>query len=346
MGTETSQWYNTNILVGYEDQRGKAWHYKASEQGEESNHYAGAVPVEDIRRRIFNYTAESAPVFMRVPATIEDFDGVDDDGKPYKMVQLDDRQAIYHSNTLECFNIFKDSYKSHQFETLITMAENLIDDDINVGSAGILKGGAIGWLSIEQPESVEVLEGFSIRPHLLLTTSHNGTLATTIKPVTTFVVCDNTHVAALSEDGNQFKARHSKYSDMRISTVQEALGFVHRMTDTLTEELSRLSEWKVSDEQWRKVVDQLAPMPDVNEVTPTVFTKAQNKRNAIFGLYKEDARVAPWAGSALGVLQAFNTYNHHFGTTVEKRTERNMMNVLNGKTEQADSRVLKALASV
>jgi phage/plasmid-like protein (TIGR03299 family) len=346
MSSEDSAWLNQNILVGYKLQRGTAWHYKESDQGDEPNHYDGAIPVEDVRRRLFNYTANSAPVFMRVPATLDDFDGVDEEGMPFKMVQLDDRQAIYHSRTLECFNIFKDSYRTHQFDSLITMAENLIDDSINVGSAGILKGGAVGWLSIEQPESIEILDGFSVRPHLLLTTSHNGTLATTIKPVTTFVVCDNTHMMALGEDGRQFKARHSKYSDMRISSVQEALGFVHRMTDDLTAELTRLQAWSVTDEQWRKVVDKLAPMPDVNEVSATVATKAQNKRNAIFGLYKDDERVAPWAGTALGVLQAFNTYNHHFGSTVAKRTERNMMNVLNGKTEQADNEVLKTLASV
>ena len=72
-----------------------------------------------------------------------------------------------------------------------------------------------------------------------LTTSHNGTLATTIKPVNTFVVCDNTHVAALSEDGSQFKARHSKYSNLKITNVREALGFVHMMDDEIEREIKK-----------------------------------------------------------------------------------------------------------
>lgn len=346
MSRETSEWLNRNVLVGHTDQRGNAWHYKESDQGDEPNHYTGAIPLEDVLRRLFYWTANSAPVFMRVPATLDDADGIDDDGKPFKMIQLADRQAIYHGETLECFNIFKDSYRSHQFTELTNIAQNLIDDDINIGSAGLLKNGAIGWVSIEKPESVEILDGFSVRSNILLTTSHNGTLATTIKPVNTFVVCDNTHVAALSEDGSQFKARHSKYSNLKITNVREALGFVHMMDDEIEREIKRLSEWKVNDDKFKKVVEKLVPIPDVNETSQTVVTKATTKRNAIIGLYKEDPRVAPWNGTALGVLQAFNTYNHHNGADKAKQTERNMMNVLNGKTEKADSQVLKVLASV
>ena len=49
MGMETTEWYNTQILVGMTDQRGNAWHYKKDAQGDEPNHYAGAIPVEDLR---------------------------------------------------------------------------------------------------------------------------------------------------------------------------------------------------------------------------------------------------------------------------------------------------------
>jgi phage/plasmid-like protein (TIGR03299 family) len=343
MSTETANWLNNNVLVGYKTERGTAWHYRASEQGDEPNHYDGAIPIEDVRRRLFNFTAASAPVFMRVPCSIEDATGMDDDGNPFKMVQLEDRQAIYHSRTEKCFNIFKDGYQSHQFDQLLDIAQNMIDDDINIGSAGLLKEGAIAWVSIETPESIEVLEGFSVRSSILLTTSHNGTLATTIKPVDTFVVCDNTHIQALGEDSAQFKARHSKNSSIKISSVNEALGFVHAMSDGIAEEVRRLSEWKVTDDQFKKIVEHLAPIPDVNESSATAVTKAENRKNAIIGLYKDDARVSPWKGSALGVLQAFNTYNHHNLADKAKQAERNMINVLNGKTEQADNKVLTAL---
>ena len=346
MSTETSEWLNQNVLVGYTETRGNAWHYRASDQGEESNHYESAIPLEDVKRRLFHWQAESCPVFIKVGSTIDDATGIDDEGNPFKMVQVEDRQAVVHGTTKKVFNIFKDGYKTHQFDTLLDMASNIIDDSINIGSAGLLKDGAIGWVSIEMPESIEVVEGFSVRSHLILTTSHNGTLATTIKPVDTFVVCDNTHVQAMSEDGAQFKARHSKYSNMKITNVKEALGFVHRLTESASVEVNRLVDWKVTDDQFKRIIANLCAIPNLEDSSQTAVTKAENRRSAIVNLYKEDSRVAPWAGTALGVLQAFNTYNHHFGGDVAKRTERNMMNVLSGKTEQSDNNVLKVLASV
>jgi hypothetical protein len=44
MSTETMQWLNQNTLIGYSDQRGHAWHYRASDQGDEPNHYPVPVP--------------------------------------------------------------------------------------------------------------------------------------------------------------------------------------------------------------------------------------------------------------------------------------------------------------
>ena len=38
MSQETLAWLNTNVLVGFTDKRGIAWHYRASEQGSEPNH--------------------------------------------------------------------------------------------------------------------------------------------------------------------------------------------------------------------------------------------------------------------------------------------------------------------
>lgn len=346
MSAETMEWLNSNILVGYTDERGNAWHYRADLQGDEANHYNGAIPVEDIRRRLFSWKAISAPVFVRVPATIEDASGVDDEGNPYKFIQAKNRQAILRDDTNDLMEIFKDGYRSHQYdEWLIQNLANIVDDEINFGSAGLLKNGAVAFVSLEMPESVEVISGFSVRPHLLATTSHNGQLATTYKSVSTFVVCDNTHAMAMSENTSQFKARHSKNSGMRIQSARDALGIVHKMTDDIVAEVLALSAHKVSETEFLSVLDALAPIPTDEDTAKSALTKAENKRDEIVALYNGDSRVAPWKGTALGVLQAFNTYNHHVAGRASNRAERNMMNALMGKTEQSDRKVLALLGA-
>jgi hypothetical protein len=62
---------NINTLIGNTDARGHAWHYRAEDQGEQSNHYPGPIPIEDVRRRLCCWTAQSRPLAVEVPATVE-----------------------------------------------------------------------------------------------------------------------------------------------------------------------------------------------------------------------------------------------------------------------------------
>ena len=63
MSAETSTWLNTQTLIGFTDQRGHAWHYRADDQGDEPNHYPGAVPIADVGRRLFGWDAGTAAVY-------------------------------------------------------------------------------------------------------------------------------------------------------------------------------------------------------------------------------------------------------------------------------------------
>lgn len=344
MSKETSQWLNQNVLVGFTAQRGHAWHYKASEQGVEPNHYDGAIPVEDVRRRLFYWQAEASPVFVKAP--ILNDSGHHNGGTHFKVVE--DRKAILRSDNGDVLGMFKDSYAIHQYdEWLLNTVANIIDDsNLQIGSAGLLRGGGVAWVSVEMPETIKTKEGFPVRPHLLATTSHNGTLASTFKRVVTAVVCDNTLAGALGEDGSQFKTRHSKYSDSRIQSIRDAIGIVHSMADDVIAEIERLSSITVSNAEWDAIVDRLVPVGMDGDSRPQAVSRAQNKQEAIRHMYKYDERCAPWQGTALGALNCFNTFYHHITGKDESRVERNAMNALNGKTDDFDRQVLEIIKDV
>lgn len=61
-------------LIGFTDRRGHAWHYRAGAQGGEPNHYPGAIPVDDVRRRLFGWTVLEGDITST--ATLLDADGV------------------------------------------------------------------------------------------------------------------------------------------------------------------------------------------------------------------------------------------------------------------------------
>jgi phage/plasmid-like protein (TIGR03299 family) len=324
--------------VGFTSKRGNAWHYKATDQGIEPNHYEQAIPVEDVRRRLFNWQAVEAPVFVQVP----------DNAGVNRYIEQTDRKAIVRNDTYDTLGMFKDSYQIHQYnEWLIGTISNIIDDsNLQIGSAGLLRNGGVAWVSIEMPETVQTKAGFEFRPHLLGTTSHNGTLATTFKRTVTAVVCDNTLAGALGESGSEFKTRHSKFSNGRIQDIRDALGIIHTMADEVSLEIERLSSLTVTQSEWDAIVERLVPVSIGDDARPQAVSRAQNKQELIRHLYKNDPRCAPWVGTGLGVLQAFNTWTHHYSGKDESRVERNAMNALNGKTDEFDRQVLRIMNDV
>lgn len=334
MSRESYNWLNTQTLIGFTEKRGTAWHYRVEEQGDESNHYPGAIPVEDVLRRLFDFQVLSA----EITATALTPDGVVSVIDP-------DRQATMHSKTGHIFGVFKRGYEIHQpKEWLLDQVAALIDDDVQIGSAGNLKQGAVSWVSIEVPENIVTPSGVEFRPHLVASTSHDGTLATTYKRSAQLVVCDNTLAAALQGQGETFKVKHSRYSALKLQTARDALNIIHTLADDFSAQVEALCATKVSEAQWRRFVDALAPLP---EAEGRGRTMADNKRTALNRLWQQDDRVAPWQGTAFGVLQAVNTFEHHFSQIRRaERVERNMLRAVKGDFDKLDASTLETLEAV
>lgn len=354
MSQETSEWLNRMILVGYTDKRGTAWHYRVEDQGEESNHYPGAVPVADVMRRLFNFGVIEAPVYYRIPCDVSDPEcsGLDEEGKGYKFVRsAQERKGMLADDNLYDFGAFKSGYTGHPYQGWLVDNLGVIldqaDGELGIGSAGLLRSRGQAFVTVEVPENITTAEGVEFRPHLLASTSFDGSLATTYKRVVTEVVCDNTRDMALGEEGQEYKVKHSKYSNLKIASARDALAIVFKMADDFAAEVATLCAWGVSEKQFAKTLDTL--VPEISEEdSKKGATQRENKRAEIINLYTNDNRCAPWNGTAFGVLQAFNTWNQHY-SIVRKgapRYMRHMENVLMGKVAASDAEVLTVLSKV
>lgn len=332
MSTETSEWLNRNVLVGFTDQRGQAWHYRESNQGDEPNHYPGAIPLDDVRRRLFAWNAQAVPMFVAGPGA----DGGD-------TVEVPNRKAIIRDDTHEVLGVVSDSYVPHQYEdVLLKQVSAILDDDLQIGSAGLLKGGAIAWVQVEMAKNWTVAD-VEFRPHLLATTSFNGSIPTTYKKTVTIVVCDNTRATALKEPGDSYRVRHTANSAVKLGEARTVLKIIHDLGQDFAAEVEKLLSVKVTDSMFTKFVEHLVPLR--NDASKTAITKAETDRGNYMKLWNDDARVTPWKGTAFGALQAVNTYRQHVrptrGDTI--RVERNMMDTLTGQTESGDTVALQRL---
>lgn len=327
MSRETAEWLNRNVLVGYTDKRGNAWHYLESAQGDEPNHYTGPVPVADVQRRLFAW--EPVVNMLVCPCGC---------GDVYKSVSRSDNRHR--------MGMFREGYEPHSYSKwLISNAETLLDtSDLAIGQAGLLRGGAVAWVSVEMEDTLQGPAGVDFRPQMLLTTSFDGSLATTYKMVNTIVVCDNTLSAGLAESGPTFRTKHTRNSGLRIADAREALRIMHTSADAFSAELVQLTETKVTDADWYRFLDAHIPMPEDKGRGRTI---AEDKRAKFMTLWNHDVRVAPWRNTAFGVLQADNTYRAHMSVVKNvSRPERNRLSVLDGESAKADRMTLQTLRSV
>jgi phage/plasmid-like protein (TIGR03299 family) len=358
MSRETLTWLNQNTLIGMTEKRGNAWHYKASEQGGEPNHYPGFIPVDDVERRLFHWEAVSRPSFTTIPCSIEEATGVDDNGQPYKLVLIEGEQRMVRSDTGAVMGpAFKAGYQPHQYrEWLLHNVATILDDDLGVTSAGLLKGGAVAWVEVSVPDSITTPQGVTFRPNLLAATSFDGSVATSYGRKVTDTVCDNTMAAALGEKGQKIKYKHTRYSNLKVGHARDALAMVHTLGEDYIQQIEYLDSIKVTPKQFSKFVDthvltdstgKVRTWEELQEKGGRSLTMAQNKRDGLMRLYNHDMRVAPWAGSALGVVKAVNTFVHHEGIVRgAQRAERNMLSTVEGKFDTLDQETLDTLMGV
>jgi phage/plasmid-like protein (TIGR03299 family) len=336
MSQESLAWLNANTLIGFTDKRGTAWHYRASEQGRQPNHFPGPVPVQAVRDRLFRWEPVEGTVETTYPGS----------GGPTRLTDRT-RKTIVRPDTGEILGVFKNGFTIHEYKQwLVANVESILDDTLSIGSAGLLRGGALAWVQVEVPDTCTTPEGVAFRPFLSAATSLDGSLSSTYQTGAQLIVCDNTLSAALLErSALRVKVKHSSRSLGRITDVRDALGIIHQVADDFAAEVTALCEAKVSDAQWAAFLDAHTPVPEAEGRSRTL---AERKREELNALWNHDQRVAPWQGTAFGVVQAVNTWSHHHQTVrgAHHRAERNMLRAITGGTDDLDQSTLAALHGV
>ena len=123
---------------------------------------------------------------------------------------------------------------------------------------------------------------------------------------------------------------------------------VHALAQDFASEVAALRATYVDGRQWQQFLDQHVSRIDGADkpLDGRSRTLADAKRDHLNQLYRNDPRVAPWSGTAHGVLQAVNTYEHHEGTVRGGRTERNGFKAINGDFDRLDRTTWQTLRTV
>lgn len=368
MSKETMAWLNQMCLVGFAEKR-KAWHWDPAYQGDESNHYTGPIPYADVVRRLFPWKPQrvrtanlipcsKAQADMMIPKLDRNDNPVLDRNNepvliPVKVVEVPDMRGVVRSDTYDELGHHSKEYRIHDYEEwLLKLQSNVIGDSLSIIGAGLLRQGAQAYVQACLPETVhDDTTGMEFWPYIMASTSLDGSLATTFSGQTLQVVCDNTRAGAEAQgelSGRIYKAKHTSRSldTGKIKDVRQSLGIIHQTTDNMMNELHELAKLPVTSRNWVKVMDIILPVPEGDEVSQRQINYANNRRDELNETYYHDPMANMWRGTALGVVQAVNTYATHTAPIKGNRMQRNMEKIITGKFNDLDNKVMNALAEV
>lgn len=326
----------TTRLLGFTGERAnsQAW----AGYFDDDNTFEQEIPIERVKQ-LMDYPLVEAQLIYQY----------EDDGVPTQGM-IGDRKAIVRADTGKTLGVFKQGYQIHQpKEWLIENLSDILDADLRIGAATLLKGGAVAIVQAEKPETRESSEGVTFRPYVSAATSHDGSLSTRYFTGTTIIACEN-QMGLIRSQSNDVKVRHSANSMLRLGEVRTRLDIlVAEVGDEMDQHIKELTERYVTDSQFEEIVQAFTGEQKLADKGGRAHSIAERKAQTLRELWRNDDRVAPWRNNAWGVATAFNTASHHELSNkgnADKRFERNQMRAVDGSWSSFDSNVLRMLERV
>ncbi len=371
MSKETLEWLNSNTMLGFTAHREKyanmGWGINFNEAtgrneawwhtDDFKNGYPDAIPASEVERVLFNWEPEEVEImFKRRRGVTEDNMDARDGIGPFQWVPSVKSKAIMHPDTDYEFGVFGiDTYKVHTYQQwLVENVSKMLDSEVGIGTAGLLREGGVAYVGLELPDSIEAA-GMDIRPMLLACTSLDGTKATTYKMVTQVPICDNTLDLALQGDGNTFKIKHSSRSLGRLMNARDALGVVYKHAEDITAFLDTLSNVDVTDAQFKQIVAAIKPIPEPTTETQKgkvvvtnqrAITIAENLHYDLNAMWATDPRCKAWNGTLLGAFQTVNTWHNHERPQNDNGVDRVMTATISGQVGKFDREFFDIVAGL
>lgn len=197
----------------------------------------------------------------------------------------------------------------YQFEAIDYLLES--SNGAHYETAGVLGRGERVWTLARIPEADITVAGIDKHESFLLAcTSHDGSLAFTLKLTSTRVVCQNTLSMALSSNGALARVKHTKNALDRVEAAKRYMGMVTENARTLSEKLNVLASRKMTRETYKQIMDKLFPASRDENVSQT---RRENILGDIIRLYESNDRnaIPSIRGTAYNLLNAVTEYTDH-----------------------------------
>lgn len=206
------------------------WHGLGADMGTNTD-------MQDWRKRAgLNWEAKSSPV---------SFVALSEDGGENHAV-VAGRKVLYRSDTFAPLSVVGSGYQPFQPADVMDFYKELCaNHGFSMETAGALKDGRVIWALARTGEEARISGNDALKGFVLLSTSFDGSMATSVRHTSVRVVCNNTLQMA-GADKTAITVRHN--TTVNTIKVKEALGIGSGWA-TFTEQAQQLAETGVTPEQ-------------------------------------------------------------------------------------------------
>jgi phage/plasmid-like protein (TIGR03299 family) len=189
-------------------------------------------------------------------------------------------------------------------------------DGILYETAGALGIGERIFITAKLPDYIKVGKDDPIEQYLFLTTSHDGSGSITAAFTPVRVVCNNTLNAALRNNSNNIKIRHTASASDRIKQAHTLMGISSNIGSELSELFNHWAQVRITDKDVKKLI-QIAMAPN-KEVLHNLQNGKHNELSANYtnvidkvyeyAMSSPTQQVTTAAGTLFGAYNAVTGY--------------------------------------
>ena len=218
------------------------------------------------------------------------------------------KRILYRSDTGAPLSIVSKDYKEVHPGEVLDFFKDLVElQGMKLSTAGVLFGGRRFWALADTNHACDVLGNDRVKGMLLLTTSCDGSIATTAQFTSVRVVCNNTLALSLNTTGNRTSISHR--SVFNPLALKDKLGLIDKQWESFRQTINDMTKIKMSDKDTANFVFDLI-VPDAQpEATKTM----EKEVSAILNTIRNGMGTNKAYGTLWGVLNGITEHVDHKG---------------------------------
>jgi phage/plasmid-like protein (TIGR03299 family) len=189
------------------------------------------------------------------------------------IVEVSTHKSLVRDRDEKLLGIVSKAYHPLQNKQAFNWFDPLLHEgDVTLEAAGSLKGGKRIWVLAKiQMQPLEIQDGDTIQPYLLLHNSHDGSTAIWIQFTTIRVVCWNTLSWAASSRYNDEKnhkalrIRHHSNISEKLTVAQQALDLARQTFSYAVDEYKAMAQKPISSELLELYIGNILQSDDPTE---------------------------------------------------------------------------------